>query len=166
MPSAKKSAKKPAAKAPIKRLGDDLAAPRRGEPLNIVVARTNVVGGKVRFSVEAPEALRGTPGGKLLVKHVYRLQEHSPEREEYRVLLRSNLDDSEHAPSLARFGDNYAMPDDYSGFLVHEYQLPATGEAVLEFEVGAEYTIGSWKSTEVESHEMKTGKGTVRIRIG
>jgi hypothetical protein len=159
---AARTAKKPAPK----RLGEELAPLRRGEDLNLIVARTKVVAGKIQFTVDAPQSIRGLPGGKVLVKHVYRLQEHSPEREEYRVLLRSSLNGKEHAPSLARFGDNYAMPDDYSGFLLHEYRLPATGKAVLEFDVGAEYTVGSWKTTEVDSHEMKTGKGSVTIHIG
>lgn len=148
------------------RLGSDLApAPKNGEPLNVVVARTVVMGGKLTLKVEVPTELRGRPGGKLLVKHVYRLQEHSTEREEYRILLRSSLDGQEHPPSLARFGDNYALPDDYSGFVVHEYTLPTKAEALLHFSVGAEYTVGSWKTQDVDVHEQKMGTGDVRIRL-
>lgn len=154
-----------AASAPTKRLGEEMLAPPRGEPVNLVVARSKVMAGKLTLTMEAPATLRAHPGSKLLVKHVYRLQEHSPDREEYRILLRSSLNGKEHAPSLARFGDNYAMPDDYSGFVVHEYQLPATGEAVLKFEVGAEYTVGSWKSQDVEVHEQAHHEGELRIRL-
>lgn len=151
---------------PATRLGDDiLPAPRRGEPTNVVVARTEVVAGEVRLKVDTPAVVRGTPGGKLLVKHVYRLQESSMDKEEYRILLRSALDGKEHAPSLARFGDNYAVTDDYSGFVVHEYKLPASGTATLTFEVGAEYTVGDWKSTDVETYDVKQGKGQVQIRL-
>lgn len=147
-------------------LGDELLqVKRRGEPLNIVVARTDVVNGQVRLKVEAPATMRGAPGAKLLVKHVYRLQEHSPEREEYRVLLRTRLNGKEHPPSLGRFGDNYAMPDDYSGYLVHEWTLPATGKVHLEFEVAAEYTVGSWKSEVVDTHEVRRAEGDVEILL-
>lgn len=145
-------------------LGDDFRpALRKGEPVNLVVARTEVVAGEVRLKVDAPKTIRGAPGAKLLVKHVYRLQEHSPDREEYRILLRSTLNGKEHAPSLGRFGDAYAMPDDYSGFLVHEYVLPASGEGDLSFEVAAEYTIGDWKSERVDTHQVKRAVGDVKI---
>lgn len=154
-----------AATAPKARLGEDMLPPPRGEPVNVIVARSKVMAGKLTLTVEAPAQLRAHPGSTLLVKHVYRLQEHSPEREEYRILLRSSLDGKAHAPSLARFGDNYAMPDDYAGFIVHEYQLPATGEAVLKFEVGAEYTVGSWKSQDVDVHEQRHQEGQIRIRL-
>jgi hypothetical protein len=147
-------------------LGDDLMqVKRRGEPVNIVLARTQVVGGKVTLKVEAPPKLRAAPGAKVLVKHVYRLQEGSTEREEYRILLRSRLNGKEHAPSLARFGDNYAMPDDYSGYLVHEYVLPTSGKVLLSFEVAAEYTIGSWKTEHVDSHEVRRGEGDIEIQL-
>ena len=147
-------------------LGDDLLPPlRKGEPVNVVVARTQVVAGQVHLKVEAPQTVRGAPGAKLLVKHVYRLQEHSNDREEYRILLRSNLNGKEHAPSLGRFGDTYAMPDDYSGFLVHEYVLPASGKAELSFEVAAEYTIGDWKSERVDTHQVKRAVGDVKILL-
>lgn len=145
-------------------LGDGLMQlKRRGEPLNLVLARTDVSGGKVRLKLEAPKTFRGAPGAKILVKHVYRLQEHSPQREEYRVLLRTRLNGKEHPPSLGRFGDNYAMPDDYSGYLMHEWTLPASGKVRLEFEVAAEYTIGSWKTEQVESHEVQRFEGDVEI---
>jgi hypothetical protein len=145
-------------------LGDDILAPRRkGEPVNLVVARTEVVAGQIRLKVEAPKTVRGGPGAKLLVKHVYRLQEHSTEREEYRVLLRSNLNGKEHPPSLGRFGDAYGLVDDYSGFLVHEYVLPASGEGTLSFEVAAEYTVGDWKDVRVDSHQVKRAVGDVKI---
>lgn len=162
MPAAKAKASKPRA-----RLGDDVVAkaPRKGEPTNVVVARTEVVGGQVRLKVDGAQTVRGVPGGKLLVKHVYRLQESSRDKEEYRILLRSSLDGQQHPPSLARFGDNYAVTDDYSGFVVHEYKLPARGEARLDFEVGAEYTVGDWKATEVETHDLKQAKGQVTILL-
>ena len=147
-------------------LGDDFRAPpRKGEPVNLVVARTQVVAGKVHLKVDVPKTIRGAPGAKLLVKHVYRLQEHSPDREEYRVLLRSTLNGKEHPPSLGRFGDAYAMPDDYAGFLVHEYVLPASGKAELAFEVAAEYTIGDWKSERVDTHQVKRAVGDVQILL-
>ena len=157
------------AKAPAKRarLGDDVPkAPRKGEPTNVVVARTEVVAGEVRLRLDGEQTVRGVPGGKLLVKHVYRLQEGSTEKEEYRILLRSRLDGKEHPPSVARFGDHFALPDDYSGFVVHEYRLPASGTARLEFEVGAEYTVGDWRTPEVEAHDLKQGKGRVTIQVG
>lgn len=147
-------------------LGDDLLPPlRKGEPVNVVVARTDIVAGEIRLKSEAPQVVRGAPGAKLLVKHVYRLQEHSSEREEYRILLRSTLNGKEHAPSLGRFGDAYAMPDDYSGFLVHEYVLPASGVAQLSFEVAAEYTVGDWKSVRVDKHLIKRAVGDVKIQL-
>lgn len=157
---------------PTQRLGEDVPqqpmapgpARRKGEPVNVVVARSEVMGGQVRMRLDAPAMVQGKAGETLLVKHVYRLQEDSPEREEYRILLRSRLGGTEHAPSLARFGDNYAMPDDYSGFLVHEYKL-ARGEHVLEFDVGVEYTVGSWKSTEVEAYDQRAAKGQVRVVV-
>jgi hypothetical protein len=145
-------------------LGDDILPPlRKGEPVNVVVARTEIVAGEVRLKVDAPKTVRGAPGAKLLVKHVYRLQEHSSEREEYRILLRSNFNGKEHAPSLGRFGDAYAMPDDYSGFLVHEYVIPPSGEGELSFEVAAEYTVGDWKSIRVDKHLIKRAVGDVKI---
>ena len=140
--------------------------PRKGEPANLVVARSEVVEGKVHLKVEAPKELRANPGAKLLVKHVYRLQEGSTDMEEYRILLRSSLDGKEHPPSLQRFGDSYALADDYSGFVVHEHRLPASGTCRLDFEVGCEYTVGDWKTAEVDLHERKDGKGTVTIRVG
>lgn len=147
-------------------LGDDLVpgpALRKGEPVNVVVARSEVVAGQVRLKVEAPKVVRGAPGAKLLVKHVYRLQEGSPDREEYRILLRSTFNGKEHAPSLGRFGDAYAMPDDYSGFLVHEYVLPATGAGNLSFEVAVEYTVGDWKEVRVDTHQVRRAVGDVKI---
>jgi hypothetical protein len=145
-------------------LGDDVLPPlRKGEPVNVVVARTEVVAGQVRLKVEAPKTVRGAPGAKLLVKHVYRLQEHSKDREEYRVLLRSTFNGKEHPPSLARFGDAYGLTDDYSGFLMHEYVLPASGEGELSFEVAAEYTVGDWKEVQVDSHQIKRGSGDVKV---
>lgn len=152
----------PASK-PAARLGDDLVAPRRGEPLNLIVGRSHIVGGGVRLELNAPATVRGVPGAKVLVKHAYRLQEDSPQREEYRFLLRSRLGNKEHAPSLARFGDVYGVPEDVGGFLVHEYVLPATGPVKLEVEVGAEYTVGSWKSVDVDEHQVKQAKAEILI---
>lgn len=148
-------------------LGDDMPASpaRKGEPVNLVVCRTDIVAGEVRLKVEAPREIQGKVGGKLLVKHVYRLQEDSKSQEEYRVLLRSKLGGKEHPPSLGRFGDNYALIDDYSGFLVHEYTLPGKGETYLDFEVAAEYTVGDWRSAQVERHIIKRGEGSVRVLV-
>lgn len=163
---ATKTASKPAPSKPAPaRLGADLAPPPRGEPLNLIVARSHIVGGGVRLDVKAPPTVRGVPGGKLLVKHAYRLQEHSTEREEYRFLLRSRLGKKEHAPSLARYGDVFGVPEDIGGFLVHEYVLPATGPVTLEIEVGAEYTIGSWKSVDVDHHEIKQAKVEIQVLL-
>lgn len=148
------------------RLGESLVPPqRKGEPVNLVVARTDVVAGEVRMHVEAPKEIQARAGSKLLVKHVYRLQEDSSDEEEYRVLLRSNLGGKEHPPSLARFGDNFALIDDYSGFLVHEYTLSTKGETYLDFEVATEYTVGSWKTEEVSKHILKRGEGSVRVVV-
>lgn len=146
-------------------LRDELDAPRKGEPLNIVVAHTEVVGGHVHLEVRAPARARAAPGAKLLVKHVYRLQESSKDREEYRILLKSVLNGKTHPPSIKRFGDNYALTDDYSGFVMHEYTLPQQGEALLEFDVAAEYTVGEWKSEQVDVNERRDGSGLVRIKI-
>lgn len=153
----------PAKAKPASRLGDDLVAPRRGEPLNLIVGRSHIVGGGVRLDLNAPTTVRGAPGAKVLVKHAYRLQEDSPQREEYRFLLRSRLGSKEHAPSLARFGDVYGVPEDIGGFLVHEYVLPATGPVKLEVEIGAEYTVGNWKSVDVDTHEVKQAKAEILI---
>lgn len=158
-------AKSVPATKPTKRLGEDIAPVRRGEPLNLIVARSRIVAGGVRLDLQAPAEVQGYPGAKVLVKHAYRLQEDSPQREEYRFLLRSRLGNKEHAPSLARFGDVYGVPEDIGGFLVHEYVLPASGEVVLTVEVGAEYTVGSWKSTDVDKHDIQQAQAEIRIRV-
>ncbi len=150
---------------PTARLGADLEPARRGEPINLIIARSRIVAGGVRLELQAPSEVQGYPGAKLLVKHAYRLQEDSPQREEYRFLLRSRLGNKEHAPSLARFGDVYGVPEDIGGFLVHEHVLPASGEVVLAVEVGAEYTVGSWKSTDVDRHDVQQAQAEIRIRV-
>lgn len=147
------------------RLGADIVPARRGEPINLIVARSRIVAGGVRLDLQAPAQVQGYPGAKILVKHAYRLQEDSPQREEYRFLLRSRLGNKEHAPSLARFGDVYGVPEDIGGFLVHEHVLPASGEVVLTVEVGAEYTVGSWKTPDVDKHDIQQAQAEIRILV-
>ena len=153
---------------PVSRLGDDLpaAAPLSREPMSLMVARTDVVTGKVRIRKLAPAVFRVARGQVVHVKHTYRLQEHSEEREEYRFLLRSALDGKAHAPSLARLGDQWGVPEDVSGYLQHEYRFATAGRFTLTFDVGAEYTVMEWGDTEVKSLEREDLSGTIEVVVG
>jgi hypothetical protein len=155
------------------RLGDDLlpvgggAAPKLSrEPVTIIVARTDVVGGGVRLKSTGPSALRVAKGQVVHVKHAYRLQEHSPEKEEYRFLLKSKLGGRESPPKLARLGDQWGVPEDISGYLQHEYTLSTPGRHVLEFEVGSEYCIMDWGDTSVQAMDRKDLSGKIDILVG
>lgn len=161
----------PARPVPVARLGDDLPAggadapkPSR-EPASLVLGKAEVAGGKVRMRRMAPEVLRVARGQVLHVKHTYRLQEHSDDREEYRFLLRSSLGGKAHAPSLARLGDQWGVPEDVSGYLQHEYTCSAPGRHVLEFELGAEYCVMGWGDTDVKHLDRAELKGTVEIVV-
>jgi hypothetical protein len=153
------------------RLGDDIAAglgvPKLSrEPLTIIVARTDVVAGGVRIKSTGPSALRVAKGQVVHVKHAYRLQEHSPEKEEYRFLLKSKLAGREMPPKLARLGDQWGVPEDISGYLQHEYTLSLPGRHVLEFEVGSEYCIMDWGDTSVQAMDRKDLTGKIDIIVG
>lgn len=178
--SARKTTKKPAARrapaaapppAPAARsghdlrLGDDLPTTPRGEALNLIVARSHIVAGKILLDTAAPPAVRAQRGQKIQVKHVYRLEENSADKEEYRFLLRSSLGGREHPPSLARHGDVYAMPEDVGGYLVHEFTATGSGVQTLAFEVGVEYVVGDWKQTVVKHHDQKQVKGEIRVTV-
>ena len=184
MPKAKATKSKPAAKpapkaaAPAKperaarpaaaRLGDDLggAAPRLSrEPVSLIVARTDIVGGQVRMALNGKGGLTVARGQVVHVKHPYRLQEHSTEREEYRVLLKSSLDGKPHAPALARIGDQWGVPEDINGYLQHEYTFATPGLHTVEFEVGAEYCVMSWGKTEAQHLDRKDMKGRVDVVV-
>ena len=155
------------APAPKGRLGEDLVkAPLSREPLSILIARSDVAGGAARIKAQAPGVLRVAPGQIIQVKHAYRLQEHSPEREEYRFLLKSRLDGRDHPPSLARLGDQWGVPEDISGYLQHEYKLTGAGTHTLEFEVGAEYCIMGWSDTTVQALDRKDLTGRIDIIVG
>jgi hypothetical protein len=154
--------------SPIARLGDDLpAAPKLSrEPVTIIVARTDVAAGSVRIKSTAPTIVRVAKGQVVHVKHAYRLQEHSPEREEYRFLLKSKLGGRELAPKLARLGDQWGVPEDLSGYLQQEYTLAQPGKHVLEFEVGSEYCIMGWGDTTVQALDRKDLAGKIDIVVG
>lgn len=145
------------------RLGDD-GVPLSREPRSLIVARTDIVAGKVRIVREAA-ALDVARGQLVHVKHPYRLQEHSGEREEYRFLLKTRLDGVDHPPSLARLGDQWGVPEDISGYLQHEYTFTRPGLHTIEFEVGAEYTVMAWGDTDVKHLDRKDLKGSVDVRV-
>lgn len=155
------------------RLGDDLAPVTGGpppklsrEPVTVIVARTDVVAGSVRLKSTGPSAIRVAKGQVVHVKHAYRLQEHSPEKEEYRFLLKSKLGANEQSPKLARLGDQWGVPEDISGYLQHEYTLSQPGRHVLEFEVGSEYTVMDWGDTDVQAMDRKDLIGKIDILVG
>ncbi|HJQ93108.1 MAG TPA: hypothetical protein VJ874_02355 [Candidatus Thermoplasmatota archaeon] len=155
-----------------RRLGDDIplaggASPRLSrEPVTILVARTDVVAGGVRIKSTGPSAVRVAKGQVVHVKHAYRLQEHSPEKEEYRFLLKSKVAGREQAPKLARLGDQWGVPEDISGYLQHEYTLAQPGRHVLEFEVGSEYCVMDWGDTTVQQMDRKDLAGKIDIIVG
>jgi hypothetical protein len=153
---------------PIARLGDNLpTAPKLSrEPVTIIVARTEIVAGGVRIKPTAPTVVRVAKGQVVHVKHAYRLQEHSPEREEYRFLLKSKIGGRELAPKLARLGDQWGVPEDLSGYLQQEYTLSQPGQHVLEYEVGSEYCIMGWGDTTVQALDRKDLAGKVDIVVG
>lgn len=170
-PAAPPTPPKPAS---LSRLGDDVApaagagspAPKLSrEPVSVVVARTDIVGGGVRVKPNAPTVLRVAKGQVVHVKHAYRLQEHSPEKEEYRFLLKSRLGGVEHAPSLARLGDQWGLPEDIGGYLQHEYTLSQPGRTTLEYEVGAEYCVMGWGDSTVQALDRKDLNGKVDIIV-
>ncbi|MFA5945215.1 MAG: hypothetical protein WC876_12205, partial [Candidatus Thermoplasmatota archaeon] len=111
-------------------------------------------------------ALRVAKGQVVHVKHAYRLQEHSPEKEEYRFLLKSKLAGREQPPKLARLGDQWGVPEDISGYLQQEYTCSQPGRYVLEFEVGAEYCIMDWGDTSVQAMDRKDLTGKIDIHVG
>jgi hypothetical protein len=181
-PKAKAPARRPAGPQPtapvvpttptLRRLGDDLpfaggVAPKLSrEPVTIIVARTDVVAGGVRIKSAGPSAVRVAKGQVVHVKHTYRLQEHSPEKEEYRFLLKSKLAGREQPPKLARLGDQWGVPEDISGYLQHEYTLAQPGRHVLEFEVGSEYCVMDWGDTDVQQMDRKDLAGKIDIIVG
>ncbi|HUR25667.1 MAG TPA: hypothetical protein VM327_06620 [Candidatus Thermoplasmatota archaeon] len=154
------------------RLGDDIPfaggpAPKLSrEPMTLIVARTDIVGGGVRIKSTGPSAVRVAKGQVVHVKHAYRLQEHSPEKEEYRFLLKSKLAGREQTPKLARLGDQWGVPEDISGYLQHEYTLAQPGRHVLEFEVGSEYCVMDWGGTTVQNLDRKDLAGKIDIIVG
>lgn len=152
----------------MQRLGEGLpTAPKLSrEPVTVIIARTDIVAGGVRIKSTGPSALRVAKGQVIHVKHAYRLQEHSPEREEYRFLLKSKLAGKEHAPSLVRLGDQWGVPEDVAGYLQHEYTLGNPGMHSLEFEVGSEYCVMGWGNTTVQALDRKDLKGRVDILVG
>lgn len=156
-----------------RRLGDDLGTMAGGpgpklsrEPVTIIVARTDVVAGGVRIKSTGPSAVRVAKGQVVHVKHTYRLQEHSPEKEEYRFLLKSRLAGREQPPKLARLGDQWGVPEDISGYLQHEYTLAQPGRHVLEFEVGSEYCVMDWGDTDVQQMDRKDLTGKIDVIVG
>lgn len=159
--------------ASLSRLGDDLpagaaaeAAPRLSrEPVSLVVARSDVVDGGVRLKANAPSVLRVARGQVVHVKHAYRLQEASPEKEEYRFLLKSRLGSIAHAPSLARLGDQWGVPEDISGYLQHEYRMDTPGKVTLEFEAGAEYCVMGWGDSTVQALDRKDLNGRIDVVV-
>lgn len=157
---------------PVGRLGDDVA-PKPGtavkfsrEPLSVILARTDVVAGGVRIKALAPSSLRVARGQVIHIKHAYRLQENSPEREEYRFLLKSTLAGRQHQPSLARLGDQWGVPEDIGGYLQHEYTCNQPGRHVLEFEIGSEYCIMGWGDSTVQALDRKELKGKLDVFVG
>lgn len=152
------------------RLGDELAGgpmPKLSrEPVSLIVGKTDIAGGKVRIRRMAPTVLRVARGQVVHVKHAYRLQEHSEDREEYRFLLKSSLGGKSHSPSLARLGDQWGVPEDVSGYLQHEYTCSTPGRHTITFEVGAEYCIMGWSDTEVKSLDREELKGELEIVVG
>jgi hypothetical protein len=146
------------------RLGDD--APRlQREPVSVIVARSDIAGGKVRITSKLDGPLRVAKGQVLHVKHPYRIQEDSEDREEYRFLLRSSLAGEEHPPSLARIGDKWGVPEDVAGYLVHPYTCKKACRFTLEFEAGAEYCVMDWGETDVKALDRKDLKGTVDVVV-
>lgn len=153
------------ARAPA-RLGEEMvqAKPSR-EPISLIVARTDIVAGGVRIKALAPSVVRVARGQVVHVKHAYRLQEHSPDREEYRFLLKSNLGGHSPPPSLARHGDQWGVPEDINGYVQHEHKLSQPGTYSLEFEVGAEYCVMGWSDTTVKALDRKDLKGRIDVVV-
>lgn len=125
--------------------------------VNLVVAKADIVGG-IRIKPEAPEAVEGLPGSRLLVKFSYKFEETSRERDSFRIQLTSRLGKSEAEPALFEHRDRPGVADDKRGFVVQTYALPAGGDHVLEWRAAAEYMHGAERF-----HKDLTG--TVRIRI-
>jgi len=155
---------------PVGRLGDQ-SAPARGppkasrDPVSIVVARSDIVRGGVRIQAQAPNVVHVARGQVVHVKHAYRLQEDSPDREEYRFLLKSKLAGREPPPALARLGDQWGVPDDITGVLQHEHTLSQPGTFTLEFEAGAEYCVTGWKDTTVKALDRKDLTGRIDVVV-
>jgi hypothetical protein len=150
------------------RLGEEMVqvqAKLSREPLSLIVARTDIVAGGVRIKALAPSVVRVARGQVVHVKHAYRLQEHSPEREEYRFLLKSNLAGHSPPPSLARHGDQWGVPEDINGYVQHEHKLTQPGTYALEFEVGAEYCVMGWSDTAVKALDRKDLKGRIDVVV-
>jgi len=178
-PKAKRTAAakpRPAAAAPlaavpkparVERLGEEMVQARLSrEPMSIVVARTEIVAGGVRIKAQGPSVVRVARGQVIHVKHAYRLQEHSPEREEYRFVLKTRLAGREHPPSLARHGDQWGVPEDINGYLQHEHVLSQSGTFKLDFDAAAEYCIMGWSDTAVQALDRKDLKGSIDLIVG
>lgn len=156
----------PARPSPASRLGDDVAPKLSREPVTLIVGKTDIAVGKVRIRKMAPNVVRVAKGQVVHVKHAYRLQEHSEEREEYRFLLKSSLGGVAHAPSLARLGDQWGIPEDVSGYLQHEYTCSKPGRHTITFELGAEYCVMGWGDTNVQALDREEMTGAIEIIVG
>jgi hypothetical protein len=168
---AKAAEPKATARPAPSRLGDDLPMPGTApklsrEPVTLIVGRTDIAAGKVRIKRMAPTVVRVAKGQVVHVKHAYRLQEHSEDREEYRFLLKSSLGGVAKPPALARLGDQWGVPEDIGGYLQQEYVCSAPGRHTLEFEVAAEYCVMGWKDTQVKELDREDLKGAIEIVVG
>ena len=134
------------------------------QPSSVIVAESTIQG-SVAMELAPPKTIELRAGQELHVHHVFKLNEASPEQEEYRFALEIRVGNVRKRPLLRRFGDRWGLPDSVQGTLTQTHRFDTPGTHTVTYEAFAEYCKFEWKTHEVHQWDTVKKAGTVKVVV-
>jgi hypothetical protein len=134
------------------------------EPVPVIVAKAKVKGvaeielqqlGEIVVKAKQP----------VHVKYLYRLEELSKDKENWRFQLASAIGTQKPAPTTANWEDRWGRNDSLWGVLQQEFIFERPGNYDGSFQVDAKYSESEWGSKTVKKQNEKTAQGRFKIKV-
>lgn len=134
------------------------------EPLPLIVAKAKVKGAAEIELPSVPE-LQVKANQPIHVKYLYRLEELSKDKEQWRFQLASKIGTQSPAPAAADWSDRWGRDDSLWGVLQQEFVFEKPGTYLGSFTVDARYSQSDWSSGQLKKKAEKTAQGKFKIKV-
>lgn len=134
------------------------------EPVPIIVAKAKVKGA-AQIDVQPVAEVVVKARQPVHVKYLYRLEEASTEKENWRFQLSASIGGVRPAPASADWKDRWGRNDSLWGVLQQEFVFDRPGTYTGSFKVDARYAEGAWGSGASSKQSERTAQGEFRVKV-